>query len=66
MDTIRTDIEDMLLREMVEEDNKAIFTEAMEPGFDMISPDVSPFFGESMIDESVEDILDVYDDDFNL
>lgn len=67
----RTPIEDMFLREMVEEDRAMIYIDALDSSYDDIAPDPVKglFDSESAVDTGdtiPDDILDAYPDDFQL
>lgn len=71
-DKYRTPIEDMLLREMVEEDHAMIYIDALDGSYDSISPEPVKglFDNESTVvdtgDTIPDDILDAYPDDFQI
>lgn len=62
MDRFRTDIENLFLSEMVEEDRNFIMTE--DTIDDIIPENTRGMFDDTSSGDDLEDILD--DDDFNL
>lgn len=67
-ETIRTDVENLFLKEMVIEDNQFLILGECNELDDMIAPEASGLFDDSSSEEyddiDIEDILDEDDDEY--